>query len=68
MMQSMPGELAREHQQSILAEVEANRVGARARLHRRAVRRAERAERRLMTQWDQAMELQAEVRELELTH
>jgi len=68
MMQILPGDLAREHQRGMLATAEAERAGARARLHRRTVRRAERAERRLISQWDQAMQLKAEVRELELVN
>jgi hypothetical protein len=62
----LPEELAREHQRSMLAEAEADRAVARARRHRRAVRRAQRAERRLVSQWDRAVRLQAEAKELEL--
>jgi hypothetical protein len=50
----------------MLAVAEAERPGARARQLRRTVRRSERAERRLLSQWDQAVKLQAQVRELEL--
>jgi hypothetical protein len=66
MMHALPEQLAREHQRTMLAAAEAQRAGARARRHRRTVRRAARAERRLIMQWDQAVQLQAEVRELEL--
>jgi hypothetical protein len=66
MMHVLPGDAAREQQRSMLAVAGAQRAGARARQHRRTVRRAERAERRLVTQWDQALKLQARVRELEL--
>jgi hypothetical protein len=65
-MHILPEDLAREHQHSMVAAAEAQRAGARARQHRRTVRRAERAERRLLSQWDQAVKLQARVRELEL--
>ena len=58
--------LARERQRSLIEAAEVQRVSARARKHRRTVRRAQRAERRLVAQWDQALELQARVRELEL--
>jgi hypothetical protein len=68
MVHLLPEDQAREHQRSMLAAAEAERAGVRARRHRRAVRRAERAERRLVTQWDHAVRLQAQVRELELTH
>jgi hypothetical protein len=64
-MHILPEDLAREHQQSMVAAAEAQRAGARARQHRRTVRRAKRAERRLLSQWDQTVELQARVRELE---
>jgi len=50
----------------MLAAAEAQRNGALARKHRRTVRRAERAERRLASQWDQVVKLKARVRELEL--
>jgi hypothetical protein len=66
MVYILPEDLAREHQRSLLAAAEAQRAGARVRKHRRTVRRAERAERRLISQWDQAVKLQAQVRELEL--
>jgi hypothetical protein len=66
MMSILPGDLAREQQRSMLAAAEAQHLGARAREHRRTVRRAERAERRLLTQWDQAVRLQGRIRELEL--
>lgn len=65
-MHILPEDLAREHQRSMLAAAEAQRNGARARKHRRTLRRAERAERRLLSQWDHALKLQARVRELEL--
>ena len=68
MVHILPDDLAREHQRSMLAAAEAERAGARARQHRRTVRRAERAERRLVSQWDQAVKLQARVRELGLAH
>jgi hypothetical protein len=68
MVHILPGEVARERQRSMIAAAEAHRAGARARQHRRTVRRAERAERRLVTQWNQAVKLQAEVKELELVH
>jgi len=68
MVHILPGEVAREHQRSLLAVAEAQRAGARAHQHRRIVRRAERAERRLVNQWNQAVKLQARVRELELAH
>jgi hypothetical protein len=60
--------MAREHQRTMLAAAEAERPGARSRQLRRTMRRAERAERRLVTQWDQAVQLQAKVKELELAH
>jgi hypothetical protein len=66
MVHILPGDVAREQQRSMLAVAGAQRAGARARQHRRTVRRAKRAERRLITQWDQALKLQARVRELEL--
>jgi hypothetical protein len=66
MMHVLPGDVAREQQRSMLAVAGAQRAGARARQHRRTVRRAERAERRLVSQWDQVLKLQARVRELEL--
>lgn len=66
MMQLLPGDLARENQRSMLAAAEARHAAARAREHRRTVRRAERAERRLISQWNQALKLKARVRELEL--
>lgn len=68
MMHILPGDVAREQQRSMLAAAEADGAGARARRHRRMVRRAERAERRLVCQWDQAVKLQARVREFELAH
>lgn len=68
MVHILPGDVAREQQRSMLAVAGAQRAGARARQHRRTVRRAERAERRLVTQWDQALKLQARVRELESAH
>ncbi len=68
MVHLLPGDLAREHQRSMLAAADAQRAHARARQHRRTVRRAERAERRMVTQWDQAVKLQARLRELELAH
>lgn len=68
MVHVLPGELAREHQRSMLAAAEAQRAGARARRYGRTVRRAQRAERRLVSQWDLAVQLQARVRELELAH
>lgn len=66
MVHILPGDVAREQQRSMLAVAEAQRAGARARQHHRSVRRAERAERRLVTQWDLAVRLKARVRELEL--
>jgi hypothetical protein len=66
MVHILPGDAAREQQRSMLAAAGAQRSGARARQHRRTLRRAERAERRLVTQWDHALKLQARVRELEL--
>jgi len=66
MVHILPLELAREHQRGMLAAAEAERPGARARQLRRTVRRSQRAERRLLSQWDQAVKLQARVRELEL--
>jgi hypothetical protein len=50
----------------MLAVAAAQHANARARQHRRTVRRAERAEQRLVNQWDHAVTLQARVRELEL--
>jgi hypothetical protein len=67
MVHILPGELAREHQRGMLAAAEADRPVARARQLRRTVRRSQRAERRLLSQWDQAVKLQAQVRELELS-
>jgi hypothetical protein len=66
MVHILPGEVAREHQRSMLAVAAAQHAGARARQHRRTVRRAERAERRLVTRWNQAVKLQTRVREFEL--
>jgi len=65
MVHILPEDLAREHQRWMLAAAEAERAGARARRHRRTVRRAERAERRLLSQWNRAVQLQAQVKELE---
>ena len=67
MVHMLPEESAREHQRSMLAVAEAHRVRARARRYRRTVRRAKRAERRLVAQWDEALQLLAELREFELT-
>jgi hypothetical protein len=67
MVHMLPRELAREHQRGMLAAAEAERPGARARQLRRTMRRSKRAERRLLSQWDKAVKLQAEVKELELT-
>jgi hypothetical protein len=66
MVHILPGETAREQQRSMLTVAATQHACARARQHRRTVRRAERAERRLVSQWDQAVKLQARVRELEL--
>ncbi|HYK66338.1 MAG TPA: hypothetical protein VEV45_00235 [Streptosporangiaceae bacterium] len=66
MVHILPEQQARERQRDMLATAEAQRAGARARQHRRTVRRAERAEQRLINQWDQAIRLKARVRELEL--
>jgi hypothetical protein len=60
--------VAREQQRSMLAAAGSRSAGARARQHRRTLRRAARAERRLVNQWDQALKLQARVRELEQAH
>ena len=68
MVHILPGDVAREYQRSMLAAADAQRDPARARQHRRTARRAERAERRLVTQWNQAVKLQARLRELELVH
>ncbi len=61
------GNLARDRQAHLLALAEAERDGYRARRHSRIARRAERADRRLASHWDQAARLQAHLRDLEST-
>jgi hypothetical protein len=58
-------ELARERQRSLLALAAAQRDARRAQLHTRMLRQAERAERRQLSQRDQAIRLRARLDELE---
>lgn len=64
-MQHVLPDLAHERIQTMLATAAEERDARRAREHRRVVRRAERAERRVVSKWDEARRLRAHLRELE---
>jgi hypothetical protein len=64
-MAPLQPELARERQRHLLAVAAAERDASRARLRRRITRQAERAERRQLSQRDQAIRLRARLDELE---
>lgn len=64
-MERMLQDLARERRHFLVTEVDASRQAGRARKHSRVTRQAERAERRVVSQWDQARRLRLRVRELE---
>lgn len=66
-MEHVLGDLARDRQRAILAVAETERDIRRARQHSRLSRLAERADRQLASQWDQAARLRAHLRELEST-
>jgi hypothetical protein len=57
-------ELARERQQGMLAEAAAQREAQRAELYGRIFRQAERAERRQLSQRDQAIRLRGRLEKL----
>lgn len=60
----MHAEMARERQQGLLAEAAAQREAERARLYGRIFRQAERAERRQLSQRDQAIRLRGRLEKL----
>jgi hypothetical protein len=60
----MRAELARERQQGMLAEAAAQREAQRAELYGRIFRQAERAERRQLSQRDQAIRLRGRLEKL----
>jgi hypothetical protein len=64
-MAPLQPELARERQRNLLAIAAAERDASQARLHRRIIRKAERAERRQLSHRDQAIRLRARLEELE---
>jgi hypothetical protein len=64
-MEHVLQDLARDRHQRMLAAAEAGREANRVRRHSRVSRRAERAERRVVSQWDQAHRLRAHLIELE---
>ena len=66
-MQHVLQDLARDRHQSMLTMGESQRQGERASRHSRICRRAERAERRLVSRWDEATQLRAHLTELEST-
>jgi len=60
----MHAEMARERQQGLLAEAAAQREAERAQLYGRIFRQAERAERRQLSQRDQAIRLRGRLEKL----
>jgi RNA binding exosome subunit len=60
----MHAEMARERQQGMLAEAAAQREAERAQLYGRIFRQAERAERRQLSQRDQAIRLRGRLEKL----
>jgi hypothetical protein len=64
-MAPLQSELALERQRHLLAVAVAERDANLARLRRRIIRQAERAERRQLSQRDQAIRLRARLEELE---
>jgi hypothetical protein len=60
----LQAELARERQQGLLAAAAAQREAQRAQLYSRISRQAERAERRQLSQRDQAMRLRGRLEKL----
>jgi hypothetical protein len=60
----MQAELARERQQALLVAAAAQREAQRAELYSRISRQAERAERRQLSQRDQAMRLRGRLEKL----
>jgi len=60
----MQAELARERQHGLLAEAAAQREAQRAELYGRIFRQAERAERRQLSQRDQAIQLRGRLEKL----
>jgi RNA binding exosome subunit len=60
-------ELARERQKGLLASAAAQREVQRAQLYNRISRQAERAERRQLSQRDQAIRLRRRLKQLEST-
>jgi hypothetical protein len=60
----MQAELARERQQGLLSEAAAQREAQRAQLYGRIFRQAERAERRQLSQRDQAIRLRGRLEKL----
>lgn len=58
-------ELVRQRQQTLLEYAESERVARQARLHQRIVRQAERAERRQLSNRDQAIRLRARLNQIE---
>ncbi|HUC21408.1 MAG TPA: hypothetical protein VMA73_01750 [Streptosporangiaceae bacterium] len=61
----MPFELARERRQDLLAAATVQREARRAQLYRRISRNAERAERRQLSQRDQAIRLRGRLEKLQ---
>lgn len=64
-MEHVLRDLARARQRDMLACAESDRDGRKAWRHNRISRQAERAERQLASQWDQAVRLRADLSRLE---
>jgi RNA binding exosome subunit len=58
-------ELVRERQQTLMEYAQSERLARQAQLHKRIIRQAERAERRQLSNRDQAIRLRARLNQIE---